>query len=90
LAENLFKEVDPSLRVPARSGVWSEAIRTLETPGRTIFVEKKDANRAKGSLVQAMRSRKLRLRSQVTTVDEVKGVLFWTEPIPGLTPPSND
>ena len=86
----LFKEVDSNLRAPTRTGVWSEAIKTLSVPGRTIFVEKADANRAKGSLVQAMRTRKLRLRSQVTTVDDVRGVLFWTEPIPGLTPPSNE
>lgn len=73
-----FEKVDQSLRGVAR-GQWGIVIQALMDPNETIFIPQVDADKAKGSLVQAMRGRGKRLRSKSTTVNGKQGKVFWAE-----------
>lgn len=76
----LFESVDADLRSSAR-GSWGPVIEAILDPNETIFISKDaGADRAKGSLVQAMRSRGKRLRSKTTNVNGQDGIVFWAEP----------
>lgn len=77
--EVTFEKVDLSLRGAAR-GRFAGLIQELETDASaTIFVNKELAGQAKGSLVQAMRSRGKRLRSKSTSYNGAEGTVFWAE-----------
>jgi hypothetical protein len=76
--EPTFERVDPAFRGAAR-GQWGVIIQALMDPDETIFVPAPEADRAKGSLVQAMRGRGKRLRSKSTVVNGKQGKVFWAE-----------
>lgn len=77
LPDDLFTKVDESYRAVAR-GKWAPLINEIDqNPTETYFVAKPYADLAKGSLVQAMRSRGKKLRSKATTKDGVEGKVFW-------------
>ena len=76
--EPQFEKVDNSLRGAAR-GHWGQVIQALMDPNETIFVPAELADKAKGSLVQAMRGRGKRLRSKTTVVNGKSGKVFWAE-----------
>lgn len=75
----LFQSVDASFRGAAR-GQWAPVIETLQNPNETVFItDDAGAQKAKGSLVQAMRSRGKRLRSKRTSYNDQSGIVFWAE-----------
>lgn len=78
MSDPQFERVDPTFRGAAR-GQWGVIIQALMDPDETIFVPEPEAERAKGSLVQAMRGRGKRLRSKTTVVNGKSGKVFWAE-----------